>query len=181
MENSIGSLAALAAIVTPALAAPLPDPVAADFANVPVSIVDNTHIDFDIDGDETADFYVYGNFGDGLVIEGYGATQFSTGLSDGSLFFTSSATQNWAMIGADTTSYVGFSFVTGGLTHAAWVLFDASSVSPTVVGGGWQMMDEAPVLVGSPSPIPEPSAFAALAGAGALSGALVRRRRRASA
>ncbi|MBC8010947.1 MAG: hypothetical protein H7067_12720, partial [Burkholderiales bacterium] len=173
MKSSIGSLAALAAFATPLLAAPLPPPVAADFNHVPVSLSDPTPINFDIDGDNTDDFYVYGNSGIGFRVAMYGATKFSSPLTSGTFFAPTSAsfTSN-TVIFANETALLGFSFVTGSQTHAAWVLFDANASAPQVIGGGWQTIANQSVLVGSPTPaaVPEPSSFALLAGAAALTG-----------
>lgn len=185
MKNSIGSLAALAAFAAPALAVPLPPPVSADFNHVAVSLSDTTPINFDIDGDDTNDFYVYGNFGNGLRIIAHGSTTFSAGFSGGlafgSLSFPSdSSFSGNTVIFSEDTAYLGFSFVSGttGQAHAGWVLFDTHSSAPQVVGGGWQTVAGDPVLVGSPSPVPEPASFATLAGAVMLTGALATRRRR---
>ena len=182
MKNSIGSLAALVAFAAPAVAGLPPAPVAADFNHVAVSLSESTHIDFDIDGDNTNDFYVYGNFGSGLRIVAYSPTTFSS-TTFGSFFSTSSGLSTVAVVFANQTAYYGFDFVTGGQTHAGWVLFDTNSSAPEVVGGGWQATSGASVLVGSPTPpaaVPEPSSFALLAGAAAMGGALVSRRRRAT-
>ncbi len=187
MKNSIGSLAALAAFAAPAFAAPLPPPVAADFSHVPVSLSDTTPIDFDIDGDGTDDFYVYGNFGNGLHIIAHGATTFSDGFSGGLTADSESFPNDISFSGntvifSDETVYLGFSFTAGstGQAHAAWVLFDTNSAAPMVVGGGWQTIQGEHVVVGTPSAVPEPASFAALAGLGVLAGALATRRRRSA-
>lgn len=187
MKNSIGSLAALAAFVAPALAIPLPDPVSASFHHEPVSLEggSETTTYFDIDGDGANDFFVYGNYGDGLRLGVVGDTLRSASpLAYGDLFFPEDATADWtAMIWSGESVYWGFSFVTGEIgsqtTHAAWVLFDTNPANPMIVGGGWQTEPGQPVVVGSPSPIPEPASFATLAGAAMLTGALATRRRRA--
>jgi hypothetical protein len=181
MKNSIGSLAALAAIATPALATPS-IPESADFYQVPVSLTDETPVNFDIDGDGTTDFYVYGNFGDALRIEFDTPTLISVSpVNFGDTFFieddTSSGSQ---LVWADETAYYGFSFVTGGQTHAAWVHFDASSSAPLVVSGGWQTFPGGGITVGTPAAVPEPSSYAVLAGAAALIGVVASRRRSAS-
>lgn len=183
MKNSIGSLAALAAFTAPVLveAAPYQSDVrAASFSNVSVSLSENTPIDFDINGDGTAEFFVYGNFGSAIRIDPYDPATHSSmnELSFGSTFEIADGTKTVnSIIWSDTIAYYGFSFVTGGETHAAWVQFDVNSTNPVVVGGGWQASPGLGITVGA---IPEPSTFGALAGAGALVGALALRRRRAT-
>ena len=183
MKNSIGSLAALAAFAAPVLATPAP-PQAASFSHVPVSFSDETtHINFDIDGDGTNDFYVYGNHGFSILVGLLGSTMHAgdDSLPYGSVFSPGSASLTWEpTLFADAYSYIGFSFVSGGQTHAAWVLFDLDADAPEVAGGGWQPFANSSIVVGQPgiAAVPEPSSLAALAGAAALGGALLRRRRR---
>lgn len=175
MKNSIGSLAALSAVVAPAFVEAAPQ--VADFANVPVSLSDGTPIDFDIDGDGTQDFFVYGNFGSGLRVAVYSPTLRSASeVAFGNNFAPADATLNGdTVVWTDDPAYYGFSFVTGGQTHAAWVHFDTNTAAPVVSGGAWEMTPGASIQVGA---IPEPASVAALAGVGALLGAAARRRRR---
>ena len=183
MKNSIGSLAALAAFAAPALAVPTP-PQAASFSHVPVSFSDETtHINFDIDGDGTNDFYVYGNHGGGIFVGLLNGTMHSGEgtLSYGDSFSPSSASFDWEpILFSGDHAYIAFSFAVGGLPHASWVLFDLDAGSPEVAGGGWQPFANASIVVGQPeiAAVPEPSSLAALAGVAALGGALLQRRRR---
>lgn len=181
MKNSIGSLAALAAFAAPAVvqAVPLPSDVReASFSNTPISLSDENPIDFDIDGDGTADFFVYGNDGFAIRIDPYDPAAFSSegAVSFGSTFTIDGATRfHNSIIEENTLTYYGFSFTTGGQTHAAWVQFDTNELNPVVVGGGWQATPGLGITVGV---IPEPSTAGAFAGAAALLGALAVRRRR---
>ena len=181
MNNSIGSLAALAAIALPAATAlAVPDvTLPAAFSNVVVSFSDPQNVPFDIDGDGTADFSVFGNGGFSLTVQVFDTTSLrSEPLVLGSLFAPGDATTDSSLaIFAGDTSYLGFSFITGSQTHAAWVLFDATGTDAVVVGGGWQTFPGGSVEVGNPAPIPEPASFATLAGTALLAGAALRRRR----
>lgn len=189
MKNSIGSLAALTATLAaaPAVleAAPSHDVKSADFNNVSVSLYSNylQAVDFDIDGDGTADFAVYGNSGNGIRLQLLAATQLSDGpVTFGTEFFANAATVTLeTIIDTGFNGYYGFSFVTGSETHAAWVHFDINQSAPVVVSGGWEAESHYQyITVGDPSPVPEPSAAGLLAGAAALTGAFALRRRRRS-
>jgi hypothetical protein len=181
MKNSIGSLAALAAFAAPALVQAGPyssDVREASFSNVSISLSNVTPIDFDIDGDGTADFSVYGNSGFAIRIDPYDPAALSSAgpVTFGSTFEIADATQSSnSIINQNTLSYYGFSFTTGSEVHAAWVQFDTNTLNPVVVGGGWQASPGLDITVGV---IPEPSTAGAFAGAAALLGALAVRRRR---
>ena len=185
MKNSIGSLAALAAFAAPALIAVPVDPVAAAFGtNIALPTTSGT-VFFDIDGDATNDFRVFSN-GVVVTLAGSGSTLISASpVTFGNSFSPGGASvSQHTLISDDTpvfsTGYYGFSFTTGGATHAAWVSFDLSGETPLATAGGWQPAEMGSLIVGSPAPssVPEPSAAAALAGATALLGAIALRRRR---
>lgn len=185
MKNSIGSLAALAAFAAPALSHATPpesDVRAADFENVTLSYVSSTPINFDIDGDSTTDFYIYANNSTSIRLFLNSPTQMTFGpVALGEVFETGVellTTNTPIFSGFD--GYYGFSFVSGvdDLVHAAWVHLDLSGATPVVVNGAWEAESYyQSITVGA---IPEPSATAALAGAGALVGAFALRRRRVS-
>jgi hypothetical protein len=189
MKNSIGSLAALTATLAAAPAAlhaiPERDTRTADFNNVSVSLFSNSldAIGFDIDGDGTNDFAVFGNNGNGIRLDLGATTQMSAApVTFGTAFFANNVDVSIAYaLEADFSGYHGFSFITGGQTHVAWVQFDLNASSPVVIGGGWEAVaGYDSIIVGdpAPSPVPEPSSYAALAGAAALTGAFALRRRR---
>lgn len=184
MKNSIGSLAALAAFAAPAMlnAVPTPSPQSAAFENVVLPFENSGTVSIDIDGDSIDDFSVYSNSysvriqtsGENLVT--------SAPLAFGSEFFIGDALAAYETLNSVSnvtfeSGYYGFSFVTGGETHAAWVFFDFTGPSPLAVNGGWETHPYHSITVGA---IPEPSAAGALAGAGALLGTLALRRRRTS-
>jgi hypothetical protein len=188
MKNSIGSLAALAAFTAaPALleATPLPDPQAADFSNVALPYETAGSVYFDIDGDNTDDFRVYSN-GYSVSILSTGSTLVSAApVMFGDMFSPGDATmpsEYLNQVGAITfnSGYYGFSFATGGETHAAWVYFDFTGATKLAVHGAWQTVAGEGISVGAGA-IPEPSTVAAIAGASALLGAVVFRRRRVAA
>lgn len=183
MKNSIGSLAALVAFTAaPALleATPLPTPQAAAFNNVALPYETSGSVYFDIDGDHTDDFRVYSN---GYLVSIYsaGSTLVSAApVSFGDMFVPDDATVSSALLNqvdaiTFNSGYYGFSFVTGGETHAAWVYFDFADTTKLAVNGAWQTVAGEGVSVGA---IPEPSTVAAIAGASALLGAVAFRRRR---
>jgi hypothetical protein len=185
MKNSIGSLAALAAFSAPALVQAVPadpDVRAASFENVTLSYSNPNVIDFDIDGDSANDFYIYGNNGGSVWIGGYGPTQYAPTGPANTVFDTNDPLQSGEdLVFQPFDGYYGFSFVSGfdGQVHAAWVRFDFTGPTPLAVNGAWEAESfYSSITVGA---IPEPSTFSALAGGGALLGALSIRRRRRSA
>lgn len=185
MKNSIGSLAALAAFAAPSLVnATLPDSDvrAANFENVTLSYVSFTPINFDIDGDSTADFYIYANNSTSIRLFLNSPTQMTSApVALGEVFETIDALVTTSMpVFTGFDGYYGFSFVSGldSQVHAAWVHLDLSGATPVVVNGGWEAESYYQSITAGA--IPEPSATAALAGAGALAGASALRRRRVS-
>ncbi|HEY9250499.1 MAG TPA: PEP-CTERM sorting domain-containing protein [Rariglobus sp.] len=184
MKNSIGSLAALAAFAAPSLGHATPaesDVRAANFENVTLSYSNTNAIDFDIDGDGTADFSIYGNDGNSVVIAMYDTTAYSPDLVANTVFDASTASETLGnFIFQPFDGYYGFSFVSGldEQVHAAWVHFDFTGPTPLAVNGAWEAESfYSTITVGA---IPEPSTVAALAGSGALLGALAFRRRRSA-
>lgn len=183
MKNSIGSLAALAAFSAPALvhAVPAdPDVRAASFENVTLSYSNANQINFDIDGDGTPDFYVYGNSGINLRVGVLNSTEITASpVTFGADFDLSEASQTFEeTLSPSFDGYYGFDFVStfDSEHHAAWVRFNLGGIDPVAVNGAWQAGPGYTALtVGA---IPEPSAFGALAGAVALIGTLAVRRRR---
>jgi hypothetical protein len=187
LKHSIGSLAALAAFAAPAVYAAPIDPVSAAFGTN-VALPNDTlgTVTFDIDGDTTTDFSVFSN-GVVVTLAGSGSTLISAApVTFGATFLPPDATiSQVTLISGGTpvfsTGYYGFSFVTGGATHSAWVSFDLSGATPLATAGGWQTVGNLAIVVGSPaSPIPEPSTVTALAGAIALLCASGRRLRRSA-
>jgi hypothetical protein len=185
MKTSIGSLAALAAFAAPTVseAIPIPPaPQAAAFSNVALPYETSGSVYLNIDGDATDDFYVYSN-GISVRIFSTGSTLISGApVAFGSSFAPSDASVSSEYlneVGANTfmSGYYGFSFVTGGETHTAWVYFDFTGPTPLAVNGAWETNIGSAITVGA---IPEPSTVAALAGASALIGACAFRRRRLS-
>lgn len=170
MKNSIGSLAALATLAAPALVEAAPQ--AAAFSNVALPFFE--YINVDIDNDGTDDFSVYNN--DGFVaFEASGLTLFTGNFVNvgDTLAATGDADAYYSSF--SSSGYVGVSFVTGGNTHAGWLYLDYTDTqAPVLAGGAWETTAGESIVVGA---IPEPSTVAALAGAGALLGALAWRRR----
>lgn len=187
MKNSIGSLAALATLAAaPSLQAgapPPPEPAA--FNNVIVPYQNGGSVYLDIDGDSVNDVRLYSN---GLFVQLFAepGNAFSSGpLTAGNYFSPDDASANSVFlddVGAPsfTTGYFGVSFNIADEAHAGWIYLDFTGADPLAVAGGWQTVAYSAVEVGNPAPIPEPSAFAALAGAGALLAAGGRRRHRAA-
>lgn len=183
MKNSIGSLAALAAFAAPALVHATPaesDIRAAAFADVALSYFSETPIAFDIDNDGNTDFSVFANTSTSVRIQMAGGTEMTFESVDfGTTFNLPEAGETFGVnVFEGSDSYYGFDFVSGfdGQHHAAWVRFDLSQEVPFAVNGAWEAEPFfTSITVGA---IPEPSAAGALAGAGALLGALGLRRRR---
>ena len=178
MKNSIGSLAALAAFAVPAVVEAAPQ--VASFGNVALPYETSGAIDFDVDGNGTNDFYVFSNsiF---VGLEAYGSTLFTdSAVSFGSVVSTGDPTTQFLLleeVGVPSigTSYFGISFTRDAQTHTGWVLFDFTGDPKLAVSGGWESAAGQSISVGA---VPEPSAFAALAGAGALAVVCFRRRRK---
>jgi hypothetical protein len=182
MKNSIGSLAALAACVLPLAADAAVQ--AASFADEIAPFENSGSLALDIDGDSTDDFQIYSN---GIVVSltSFETTLFTPGtVAFGDTLDVADAINGSAYIDdtdieAFTTGYYGFSFATGAGTHAGWIFLDFSGATKYAVSAAWETTPGASITVGAA--IPEPSAAAALAGAGVLLGASALRRRRPSA
>jgi hypothetical protein len=187
MKSSIGTLAALAAFASPALAI-MDTSVPASFENVPLVFSEPAAIQFDIDGDGTSDFSVQellfrNSAPSGLRFNVSEGNFYALHLNYGDRFQFEDATESEpGLLPFDNIIYVGLSFVAGnsGQSYLGWVQIDTSYYAPRVVDGGWQpdLAGRLHIGIADGTPIPEPASAAALVGVSLLTGLAVRRRRR---
>ncbi|MFH1497423.1 MAG: PEP-CTERM sorting domain-containing protein [Verrucomicrobiota bacterium] len=177
MKNSIGSLAALAALIVPAVAEAAVQTAADGVQTINYAGT----INYDFDGDAATDFSLFANFG----ASAFGVTHYANfgQVSFGQEFFHYDLANYGETLPLTTasTGYYGFAFEVAGQTHVGWAHFVFDDLSDTlqVQSAAWQDVAYASITAGAGA-IPEPSAAGALAGAGALMGAVALRRRRRS-
>ena len=195
MNNSIGSLAALAAAA--AFAAPALSEAAPQTSSVDQLItyenISSVDLDFDLDGNGSTDFSLYSN-GLTLRLDFVSGTRYTfdpvgagslLSLDDNNNLDIFTPSESYAgfystdqVPNLNQSDYYGISFERGGSTHLGWLLLAFDSEAGLRITGGWESAAGAVILVGDPSPVPEPSSAAALAGAAALTGVVALRRRR---
>lgn len=182
MRNSLGTLAAVAAIAAAgsmqASAAVTPTFV----QNLPINLIGDT--DIDINGDNGVDFslnwqgaFINAMSGSDMVVDfGYMLRPLGIGdVVDGSSGYNGYAEFGHLVGGSNI--FAGFSFTIAGEIHYGWLAFDFSTDAPMIVGGAWESIAGQGIEIQA---VPEPSFYAALGGLLAVAAIGVRRSLRRS-
>jgi len=183
MKHSLGSLAAVAALAATTSTEAVV--IVSNFSNVDIS---SGVTEVDIDGNGQVDFEINSSFaeiasftGGEIVVDGTFISM--APLTEGSLINSGANYNSAANFNSFTgdingsIAFAGFLFQRDAQTHYAWLEFsfaDETFSSGTLIGGAWESQANTAISAGA---IPEPSQFALVGGAFALSLIGLRRRR----